>query len=177
MIAALLVTSQVEHIITASHVKNITITNTIKEFYYNDIKKIFLPPGMIAMVGREIPFSTSLFYLRPLIEKEFMNLNEHKHEHENGSEIIGFNRFLIDLKCGFLTSLFATPISHPASVIASYQQGHNQSLITSINYIFQKNGWKGFFRGLIARTLSLTGTFTIVPMVLRILTPLHQDEN
>ena len=66
VIAALLVTSQVEHIITASHVRQITIFETITS---TKPRNIFLPPGMLAMVGREVPFSTALFYFRPLIEK------------------------------------------------------------------------------------------------------------
>ncbi len=70
-----------------------------------------------------------------------------------------------------MTSALATPLSHPASVIASYQQGHNESFLNTIRFIMRHSGWKGFFRGLIARTISLSGTFTIVPIVLRVLSP------
>lgn len=178
IIAALTITSQVEHIITLSHVQNVSILQTIQQLYRTNKRRILLPPGMIAMIGREVPFSTSLFYLRPLIEKEFISSHEQKQQQEEqheGQFQFNFERFLIDLQCGLVTSLIATPISHPASVIASYQQGHNRPLFESMSVIYRLNGWKGFFRGLTARTLSLTGTFTIVPMVLRVLSPLYQE--
>lgn len=87
-----------------------------------------------------------------------------------------YQQFYHDLQYGFLTSLIATPISHPASVIASYQQGHDLPLQQSIRHIATRYGWKGFFNGLLARTLSLTGTFTVVPIVLRIFSSKFEDE-
>jgi hypothetical protein len=71
LIAALVVTSQIEHLITASHVHNVPVRDTFTKIYSKDPMKIFLPPGMVAMVGREVPFATALFYLRPLIATKF----------------------------------------------------------------------------------------------------------
>jgi hypothetical protein len=71
LIAALTVTSQIEHLITASHVHNVSVREIFTKISSKDPLKIFLPPGMVAMVGREVPFATALFYIRPLIATEF----------------------------------------------------------------------------------------------------------
>jgi hypothetical protein len=75
VVAALLITSQVEHIITASHVRQKGILSTLRHLYRTQPLSIILPPGMMAMVGREISFSTGLFFLRPLIYERAGLLN------------------------------------------------------------------------------------------------------
>lgn len=178
VVAALTITSQVEHLITSSHVHNQSVMNTFSKIYHQNPVKLILPPGMLAMVGREVPFSTALFYFRPLIAEKFgihrppptslFPLLIHVSGPLDHATIPWYRQFCYDLQYGFMTSLIATPLSHPASVVASYQQGHDQPILQSIRSISNQYGWKGFFNGLTARTLSLTGTFTVVPIVLRI---------
>ena len=66
--------------------------------------------------------------------------------------------------------MVATPISHIPSVIAAYQQGHGVGLKTAIQDLYQIGGFSEFWRGLVARTVSLAGTMTVVPFVMRALT-------
>jgi hypothetical protein len=125
-----------------------------------------LPPGMIAMAGREIPFASALFHFRPLL-RNYLFPTSHDNNQQSNKNL--FQLLMQECLCGLMTSCVATPISHPASVIASYQQGHGTTLQTAIKSIYNEGIWKGFFRGVIPRTLSLAGTFTVVPIVLQIL--------
>ena len=117
------------------------------------------------MVGREIPFASALFFVRPVIYDTLSLQIENRNA--------GFAYELYHSAfCGILTSILATPISQAPSVVAAYQQGHHQSSCTTrqaINYIYSRFGWRGFFRGLTARTLSLAGTFTVVPLALKLI--------
>lgn len=79
VVAALMITSQVEHLITSSHVHNTSVINTFLRVYRDNPRKILLPPGMMAMVGREVPFATALFYFRPLIAEKFGNISSPSH--------------------------------------------------------------------------------------------------
>ena len=77
-----------------------------------------------------------------------------------------FQRLSTSALCGVLTSMLVTPISQAPSVIAAYQQGHQASASEAVQDILRRYGWRGFFRGLGARTFSLAGTFSVVPLVL-----------
>lgn len=165
--AALLVTSQAEHVITSSHTRSLPVLKTITTIYAEKgMTGLLLPPGMLAMVGREVPFATALFYFRPVLSTRLEKLYPNENNRLNLSR---------ELLCGCLTSSVATPLSHPPSVIAAYQQGHSVSFRKAVRDILAIDGWKGFWRGLGARTVSLAGTFTVVPIMLHILSPLHND--
>ena len=71
-----------------------------------------------------------------------------------------------ELFCGFTAALIASPVSHVPSVIAAYQQGHNLPLRIAYSNIIAEGGWRELWRGLGARTLSLAGTMTVVPIVI-----------
>lgn len=91
----------------------LSIINTIKQIYQlQGLKSILLPPGMFAMAGREIPFATSLFYIRPIISSHITTGHKDKIKNDNKYSI---DYFLRELLCGSITSLFATPISHVPS--------------------------------------------------------------
>jgi hypothetical protein len=165
--AAVFVTSQTEHVITASHARQLSIVETVKHLYRErGLRHLLLPPGMLAMVGREIPFATSLFFFRPIL---YDRMN--KSFPTDPSQI----HLIRELICGCLTSAVATPISHVPSVLAAYQQGTGKSLMDAFSDIVKTDGWKGLFRGLIPRMFSLAGTFTVVPIVLHKLTPNFHD--
>lgn len=163
--AALCVASQTEYIITTSHSRGITMIESLQTIYAaKGLTGILLPPGMVAMVGREIPFASALFYFRPLLS-QFVNS---QFPTEKDKIQLNLPR---ELLCGCLTSFVATPLSHPASVIASYQQGHSVSPQVAIKEIIRSDGHKGFLRGIAARTCSLAGTFTVVPILLHLFSP------
>jgi hypothetical protein len=157
---------KVEYLITASHATatsmNVTIRNVFTE---HGIQRLLLPPGMLAMVGREVPFASALFYVRPVMYGHIM-ATDGMSGHCATSDSISLRKFGSSLLCGILTSMLVTPISQAPSVIAAYQQGHGVSAAVAVRDISQRYGWRGFFRGLGARTFSLAGTFTIVPLVL-----------
>jgi hypothetical protein len=168
--AALCVTSQIEHLITASHARGLSMNQTIYSIYTaKGISGIMLPPGMLAMVGREVPFASALFYFRPLLSEY---LNEKFPTVKNNE--ISLSR---ELLCGCLTSIVATPLSHPSSVIAAYQQGHSVSPTAAFREITALDGWTGLWRGLAARTVSLAGTFTVVPILLYYLSPISRPDH
>ena len=157
---------KVEYLITASHATATSINATIKNlFTEHGIQHILLPPGMLAMVGREVPFASALFYVRPVMYSHIM-ATDGMSSHCASSNSISLHKFGSSLLCGILTSMLVTPISQAPSVIAAYQQGHGVSAAVAFRDISQRYGWRGFFRGLGARTFSLAGTFTIVPLAL-----------
>lgn len=165
--AALLVTSQAEYIITSSHTRSLPMLSTVKALYAErGVRGLALPPGMLAMIGREVPFASALFYFRPMLSTYL----ERIFPAENNK--IQFSK---ELLCGSLTSFVATPISHPPSVIAAYQQGHSVNVKTAVYEILATDGIMGMWRGIVARTVSLAGTFTIVPIILHVFSPLHGD--
>lgn len=68
MVAALLVASQVEYLITASHAEATSIGTTVHTLYSrHGAQHLLLPPGMLAMVGREVPFASALFFVQPMM--------------------------------------------------------------------------------------------------------------
>ena len=122
---------------------------------------LFAPPGITAMVGREIPFASCLFWLQPRLDKMANELQ---------GDIQRFS-FAKDISVGIAASCIATPISHVPSVIAAYQQGTGVDLQTAVTDLYMIGGFKEFWRGFAARAVSLAGTMTVVPLVLRVMTP------
>ena len=165
-VAACVVASPVEHIITRSHAMKRGIGETVKLLYHRH-GAIYLaaPPGMAAMAGREVPFAASLFWLQPTLSKMAQALDGNDQSHSIGKYLL----------VGIATSIIATPISHVPSVIAAYQQGHGKDLRTAVGDLYRIGGVREFWRGLGARTVSLAGTMTVVPLVLRALAPQHAN--
>ena len=56
--------------------------------------------------------------------------------------------------------------SHAPSVVAAYQQATEATPSRAVAEIYKAGDLRAFFRGLPARTLSLAGTFTVVPLAL-----------
>ena len=74
-----------------------------------------------------------------------------------------------EVACGAAAAAVGGPVSHAPSVVAAYQQATNAPLAKAIGAIYAAGGGRAFFRGLPARTLSLAGTFAVVPYVLDLL--------
>eukprot|EP00933_Yihiella_yeosuensis_P060761 TRINITY_DN63547_c0_g1_i1.p1 TRINITY_DN63547_c0_g1~~TRINITY_DN63547_c0_g1_i1.p1 ORF type:complete len:301 (+),score=48.18 TRINITY_DN63547_c0_g1_i1:62-904(+) len=164
-VAALLVASQTENIIAVSHARSLTIQETITSIVKErSISGLLLPQGMSMMAAREVPFAAALFYVQPWLSHA-ARLDE--------DSIVGPERAARQLACGVGSSLLATPPSQVPAVIAAYQQGHGVSIREAVEAILAKSGPRGLWAGLWARTLSLTGTFTVVPVVLRALGAEH----
>jgi len=154
--AAVCVTSQVERVITCAHARGLSVAETIPAILRErGVASLFFPPGVVAMAGREAPFAAVLFALRPRIADA-----AERHAPANTP------RAVRELGCGCAASAVATPLSHAPSVVAAYQQAYNLPLQRAISDIYAAGGYREFFRGLPARTLSLAGTFTVVPLVM-----------
>lgn len=159
-VAAVLVTSQVEHLITRSHALNMTMGETAKHLRsQHGLLYLLKPPGMRMMMLREIPFAVSLFYMRPILTKRFIDPDAPL-------------QWTRELACGAATASVAVPLSQIPAVVGAYQQatgvGNTQA---AIKQLIASGGVRELFRGMLPRMLSLTGTFTCVPCCLRALSP------
>lgn len=154
-IAGLCVTSQVERCITASHARGLSVRETVVAIYQRSgVAGLALPPGMAATACREVPFACALFAVRPRLKK----LAEERYPTTQ--------KFLRELSCGVAAAAVAGPASHAPSVMAAYQQATDATPRRAIADIYAAGGLRAFFRGLPARTISLAGTFTVVPLAL-----------
>ena len=114
------------------------------------------------MVCREIPFAATLFHIRPALTQWVQDT----HPIEHMSTPLWLAR---EAGLGCVTSAVASPISHVPSVIAAYQQGHGVDFRTALQQLLDgPGGMKELWRGLGARTFSLAGTFTVVPIVMEL---------
>eukprot|EP00629_Pelagomonadales_sp_RCC1024_P006736 CAMPEP_0119291786 /NCGR_PEP_ID=MMETSP1329-20130426/43006_1 /TAXON_ID=114041 /ORGANISM="Genus nov. species nov., Strain RCC1024" /LENGTH=235 /DNA_ID=CAMNT_0007292611 /DNA_START=123 /DNA_END=827 /DNA_ORIENTATION=+ len=151
VVAAVLVTSQVEHCITAAHARGTSVLPAAAAIgRERGVLGLLLPPGMTAMAGREIPFAAALFAIRPRIAAA-------AEKRLPAPTTLG-GRFVRELCCGGLAAVVAVPPSHPPSVVAAYQQASGLSLAKAMRDIYAAGGYREFFRGLPARTVSLAGT-------------------
>ena len=154
-IAGVCVTSQVERCITAAHARNLSVRETAAAIYRRGgLLALVSPPGMLATACREVPFAAALFAVRPRLRK----IAEERYPTTQ--------RFLRELSCGIAAAAVAGPASHAPSVVAAYQQATGVTPRQAVADIYAAGGLREFFRGLPARTMSLAGTFTVVPLAL-----------
>lgn len=159
VVAGVTVTAQVENLITLAHSRSLSVPGALKHVHAEEgAFGLLLPRGMLAMAGREVPFASALFYARPAISQAVYG--------DEGPRKI---RWYKELFAGTLTALASTPFSHAPSVVVAYQQGHGISLSQACTEIYRQGGLAEFYRGFTARTVSLAGTMTVVPVVLDLL--------
>jgi len=154
--------SQVEHAITVAHAKELTMSGAVRHIFHErgGLHGLLLPPGMLAMMFREMPFVAALFYVKPAVTSRIYGMTS------GGSESKPDTRWHLELASGFATSMVTTPVSHVPSVVAAYQQGHGVGLQKACFEMYRQGGWRAFWRGLVARTVSIAGTMIVVPLVI-----------
>lgn len=158
VIAGACVTAQVEHLITAAHACGGGVLDTAGGLLRErGALYLLVPPGIAATAAREIPFAATLFHVRPLLTQRFVVSKPES----SMAERLGRECLL-----GCAASAVASPASHAPSVVASYQQATGTSLRQAVAELYAAGGLRTFFRGLAARSISLAGTFTVVPVVL-----------
>lgn len=171
-VAAATFCSQVEHAITAAHTQRLTMSETLRHLYYKrgGVRGMMLPPGMMAMVGREMPFVAALFYVRPAVTAYVYG------QQDIGAAAVeappaatSGRRLHLEFLAGFTTAFLTCPFSHVPSVVAAYQQGHGVGLRRACSDIYREGGIRAFWRGMLMRTLSISGTMVVVPIVLDML--------
>lgn len=122
-------------------------------------------------VCREVPFASALLFFRPRIKVSTSTLiSSSTRTKYPKCSMVG-----AEVMPGVATAAIAGPISHVPSVLAAYQQGHGVSLAQAYKELLAFGGKKELWRGLTARTVSLAGTFTVVPFVISQLTKLFPD--
>lgn len=170
--SAALFCAQVEHAITASHAQNTSMSGAFRHIYEKrgGVKGLLVPPGILAMMFREMPFVAALFYVRPAVTARVYggssSSSTGNEANDVGTATPLKRRLHLELLCGLITSSMTSPVAHVPSVVAAYQQGHGVKLRQAVTDIYQQGGLRAFWRGLIARTLSIAGTMAVVPMVI-----------
>lgn len=159
VVAAFMITSQVEHLITRAHASSVSMGTAFRSVYHkHGWRYILAPPGMAMMAGREVPFAAALLYVRP-------TLSAYLHPDPDGGVCQDplWKRVGREVASGVITALVCGPVSHVPSVIAAYQQGHGTSIRESVSQLVRLGGYSELWRGLAHRTFSLAGTFIVVP--------------
>merc|ERR1712232_818439 len=129
---------------------------------------------MLAMVGREVPFVSGVFFIRPLVTKSIYQYwgsdtgGGVSDNIDGGSDTGGGDSAMtaavrpawwktvhLEVAAGFLTSALTSPISQAPSVVSAYQQGHGVGLKQACTELYRQGGYGAFFRGLLPRTLAL----------------------
>jgi hypothetical protein len=90
---------------------------------------------MLAMVGREVPFASALFYVRPMMFN-YMHTEETSglRKSEDPGDL-SIKKVTASAICGICTSILVTPMSQAPSVIAAYQQGHGATVAQAVRDI------------------------------------------
>jgi hypothetical protein len=195
IVSALLLSSPIEYAITLSHKDNLSLVGAARSIvtkklpYHISYDKLAprIPPGTLAMCCRESIFVYCLFHLRPAVSSALHNKIRGK-DHTSQPPLSTFAKLCMDVASGVCTAFLASPLSHPAARIAAYQQGHSANLKDTLRVMWEQEGRgevsvgtrclgaaKWLSRGLLPRTLSMAGTFTVFPIALRMVSSGHHD--
>lgn len=157
--AASVFCAQVEHFIGAAHATGLPMRDAVRHCYdtRGGAAGLLLPPGVAAVILREMPFVSALFWVQPRVAERI---------YDGGDRHGEAWRPHLELAAGLTTSALTCPFSHVPSVVAAYQQGHGGGLRQACEEIYRQGGLLGFWRGLGSRTLSVGGTMVVVPNVL-----------
>ena len=167
-IGALFVGSQIEGMITHAHATKQTVAQAAGSMYRTGgLSAIALPYGALAMVGREVPYAGSLFFLSGWIRSRV-----HGTWPVSDEPGLAASRVPRDMLSAAVTASIAGPLSQAPSVVAAYQQAHQVSLSSACQRIAAAGGAAGFFGGLIPRTLSLAGSLFVMPFTVETLQPM-----
>ena len=130
------------------------------------LRGLLLPHGLTMIAAREVPYCGCLFFLSGRCRARLRpSAQEPPHS--------WLRLAASDYAAAFFTALVAGPLSHAPSVVASYQQAHAAGLGCAVRAIYEaRGGMRGFFHGLLPRTLSLSGSLFIVPFTIELLQPL-----
>lgn len=148
------------------------------------LRALLLPHGMAMTVCREIPFASSMFFIQPLMREWIhghlnsptpsasSSSSSHSLSTSSSSSAVSallssLRSFGCDALCGLLTAALACPISHVPSVLAAYQQSRQISVGHAFSELWAQGGVRELLRGFGARTISLAGTLTVVPLAIR----------
>jgi len=116
------------------------------------------------MVGREIPFSLGLFFLKEHVARYWHGEQGAPAEVPARSSVASW--WAAELASSLSTSALTNVVAHPASVILALQQAHDLSLGNALARAWGNGGLRGFYTGFVSRTVAIAGTLTVVPLVI-----------
>ena len=144
--------------------------------------------AFVCVWQREVPYAGCLFFLsgwirskvhgKDLIGTDGAGVEGAPQAADGGGGTSGGSGWLPrvgrDLMAAALTAAIAGPISHAPSVIAAHQQAHAVGFAEAVAHLCAEGGGglRGFFRGLVPRTASLTGSLFVMPLTIEWLQPL-----
>jgi hypothetical protein len=157
-ISGLVVAAPVENLVTRAHAAEISLGDALRSsLHRRGLYGILCPYGQTMMVGREVPFSIGVFFLRDHIAQWF-----HKRLHRDSSLQYWFGELASSMTCAAAVNIPA----HPPSVVLAWQQAREVPLLDALHQIHANSGLRGFYKGFVSRSVSVGGTMFVVPIVL-----------
>lgn len=170
-VAGIVVAAPTEGVVTRAHCLGISCSQTLLQALQTrrGLRSILLPYGQAAMVGREVPFSVGIFFLRDWLSNIFHRPVSQGSESQS-QEVPGLSmRFCLNEVATASCSAFSINlVSHPPSVVLALQQAKNMPLKQALRQIYSNGGFRGFYVGFVARTVALTGSMAILPAFIRL---------
>mmetsp|Transcript_58287 Transcript_58287/g.161153 ORF Transcript_58287/g.161153 Transcript_58287/m.161153 type:complete len:311 (-) Transcript_58287:468-1400(-) len=172
-LSGLLVAAPTENLVTRAHSSGASVAQAFRNVLRTDgIRRMAMPFGMTAMMGREVPFSMGIFCLRD----HFARLCHDYSNHHSGSvatDTSSLRRsgsslqwWAEELGSSMACAAVVNLPAHPASVVLAQQQAHCLRLGEAVWQIYASGGLRGFYVGFMSRAVSIGGAMFVVPTVL-----------
>lgn len=163
-VAGIAVAAPIENVLTRAHKTGFSTRDAARDITRGGIISTMMPRGMAAMVGREVPFSLGLFFLKERVARHFHKLAGTDQAH-SGSSGAHAQWWCTELTASLTTSTVCNIPAHPPSVVLALQQAHDLQFRDALARACA-TGWRGFYAGFAARTVAIAGTMTVVPLIL-----------
>jgi hypothetical protein len=162
-LAGVAIASPTENVVTRAHKTGQSTSLAAKEVIRGGLKQTLLPRGAAAMVGREIPFAMGLFYLKDRASQ----LCHKRFDCPAEASVVkrGIYWTIADVFASAGTAALCGVVSQPASVVLSLQQADDLPLRKALTQISREGITRGFYKGYIPRTISITGCLIVYPLV------------
>jgi hypothetical protein len=180
--AGLIVGAPTEGVVTRAHCLNIPVIQCLRETLQskNGVRRLLLPHGQAAMVGREVPFSVGVFFLRDYFSA-FFHGHEHHHHHTSSEPTkatsTGAKWWAEEVAASTATAVALNIFAHPPSALLALQQGHEMPIRTALKTLYSNGGLLGFYVGFGARTFTMCGSMFMIPTVMRLGAAFFADDH
>eukprot|EP00746_Dinoflagellata_sp_MGD_P034073 gnl/MRDRNA2_/MRDRNA2_181332_c0_seq1.p1 gnl/MRDRNA2_/MRDRNA2_181332_c0~~gnl/MRDRNA2_/MRDRNA2_181332_c0_seq1.p1 ORF type:complete len:318 (-),score=44.02 gnl/MRDRNA2_/MRDRNA2_181332_c0_seq1:30-932(-) len=161
-LAGVAVASPTENVVTRAHKTGQSTSLAALEVMRGGLKGTLLPRGVAAMVGREIPFSLGLFFLKDRAS-HLCHKFDCSADASTPKRIVSWT--LADLAASFGTAAFCGIVAQPASVVLALQQADDIPLSKALTQIGKEGITRGFYKGYVPRTISIAGSLFVYPLV------------
>lgn len=117
------------------------------------------------MMGREIPFSLGLFFLKDRAHdlcSKWFNCSAPASSFRNAAYAQ-----TADVLASLGTAAVCGLVSQPASVILALQQADDLPLSKALTQINREGITRGFYKGYVPRTIAIAGSLFVFPLIFR----------